>query len=35
MRQLGNAVPTQLAEAMGTWMAEVLANTATAEVVAV
>ncbi|ASK98988.1 DNA cytosine methyltransferase [Xanthomonas campestris pv. merremiae] len=26
MRQLGNAVPSQLAEAMGTWMAETLAT---------
>jgi DNA (cytosine-5)-methyltransferase 1 len=34
MRQLGNAVPSQLAEAIGDWMAETLAGTATAEVVA-
>ncbi len=34
MRQLGNAVPAQLAEAMGTWMAETLASTASAEIVA-
>lgn len=34
MRQLGNAVPAQLAEAMGTWMAETLASTAAAEIVA-
>lgn len=31
MRQLGNAVPAQLAEAMGAWMAETLANTTTTE----
>jgi DNA (cytosine-5)-methyltransferase 1 len=34
MRQLGNAVPAQLAEAMGTWMAETLVGTATSEIVA-
>ena len=34
MRQLGNAVPAQLAEAIGDWMAETLAGTATAEVAA-
>ena len=34
MRQLGNAVPAQLAEAMGTWMAETLASSAAAEIVA-
>lgn len=32
MRQLGNAVPSQLAEALGDWMAETLAGTAAAEV---
>ncbi len=34
MRQLGNAVPVQLAEAMGAWMADTLTSTAQADIVA-
>jgi len=34
MRQLGNAVPVQLAEAMGDWMAQTLSSTTLAETMA-